>query len=374
MQAPGLKVDYDENTGEIQHRGEDRPKGDLTVGDAHVLGHKERRRAHDRRHDLASGGGRRLHGAGEFRPVARFLHHRDRDRAGGDGVAHAGAGYHAAQSGGDHGHLGRTAGIASHQGVGEVDEKLRDPRTLQESPENDEYDDVFGTDIDGGVHHAGGGIEKVVDHLAETYIIKGVGHQGPHYAQNGDTHTAAAQLHVGQDGHHGHHHHFGVGGHGGGQPDDALRVSREPEKTEGAREHQQYVVPGKGVDANMLLGDRVSQIAHDQHAAEKDVQPDLRHQRAEQRLPHAVEREGCGQKTHDLPRRPLPDPGVGLAVIFFHHRFHVRGGADSLFRLRSGVRGRIGTFVFVCHIGVVLSYAGFGRPRHSGNNECGPAS
>ena len=61
-----IEMHGDEDTAEVQHGRQDGPEGDLTVGDIHIFGHEERGRAHDGRHDLTAGRGRRLDRAGEF--------------------------------------------------------------------------------------------------------------------------------------------------------------------------------------------------------------------------------------------------------------------------------------------------------------------
>ena len=143
----GLEVDGDEDAGEIQDRGQDGPDDDARIGHADVFGHQEGRCAHERRHDLPAGRGGGVDRAGEFAPITGLLHHRDRDRAGRDRVAHRRAGHHAAQRRGNDRHLGRAAGEAADEGVGQVDEELRDARALEEGAEDDEDDDEFRTDL-----------------------------------------------------------------------------------------------------------------------------------------------------------------------------------------------------------------------------------
>ena len=66
----GFEVDCDEDTRKVQERRENRLERDLAVGNADILRHQERGRAHDGRHDLAAGGGCRLNGAGKLGLVA----------------------------------------------------------------------------------------------------------------------------------------------------------------------------------------------------------------------------------------------------------------------------------------------------------------
>ncbi|CAN4042350.1 site-specific DNA-methyltransferase (adenine-specific), partial [Dysosmobacter welbionis] len=158
-QLLGLQMDGDVDAGEVQHRRQDGPHGDGAVGLAGELCHQEGCGAHDGGHDLAAGGGSRLHGAGELRLVARLLHHGDGDGAGGDGVAHGGAGHHSAQGGGDDGHLGGAAGGGTGHGIGQVDEELGDAGPLQEGAEDDEHHDELGAHADGAAEDAVEGVE-----------------------------------------------------------------------------------------------------------------------------------------------------------------------------------------------------------------------
>ena len=200
-------MDGDVDAGEVQHGGEDGLQGHLGVGDAHVLGHQEGGGAHDGGHDLAAGGGRGLHGAGKLALIAGLLHHGDGDGAGGHGVAHGGAGHHAAQGGGDNGHLGGAAGGGAGHAVGQVDEEVGDAGALQEGAEDDEHHDVLLAHVDGGAHDAAGGVEQVVNHLTEADIGEGIDEQSAQHTQDGDTHATAAQLHEGQNAQNGQHHH-----------------------------------------------------------------------------------------------------------------------------------------------------------------------
>ena len=152
-----------EDAGKVQGGGQDGPGGDEAVAKARVLHHEEGRRAHDGRHDLAAGRGGGLHRAGKFRPVAVLLHHGDGDGAGGNGIAHRGAGDHAAQSGGDHGHLRRAAAGAASDGVCQLNKELGNACPLQERAEDNKEDDEGGAGTDGGADDAFGGVKQVVD-------------------------------------------------------------------------------------------------------------------------------------------------------------------------------------------------------------------
>ena len=155
-------MDGNENSGKVQHSGQNSTKCHFRVGDVHIFRHQEGRRAHDGGHDLAAGGGCRFHCAGKFTLIPRLFHHGDGNRAGGDGVAHRGAGHHAAQGGGDDRHLGRAAGEASHQRVGQVNKKGGDACPFQKGTENDKHHNVLGADLNRFSHDAAGGVEQLV--------------------------------------------------------------------------------------------------------------------------------------------------------------------------------------------------------------------
>ena len=70
--ALGLEVDGGEAGDVVEHRGDGGPDHHLGVAHALELGHHERRRAHDGRHDLPSGGGRGFHGGGEMIESVRY--------------------------------------------------------------------------------------------------------------------------------------------------------------------------------------------------------------------------------------------------------------------------------------------------------------
>ena len=81
-----LKVNAEPNPCEIEKRGDRRRLDNIDVGDADELRHEERRRAHDRRHQLSARGGRRLDRPRKVRVVAEFFHHWDGERARADDV------------------------------------------------------------------------------------------------------------------------------------------------------------------------------------------------------------------------------------------------------------------------------------------------
>ena len=328
-------MDSDVDAGEVQHSRQNGPHSDLAVRLTGELRHQKGGGAHDGGHDLAAGRGGSLHGAGKFTLVAGLLHHGDGDGAGGDGVAHRGAGHHAAQGGGDDRHLGGAAGSSAGHGVGQADKEVGDAGTLQEGTEDDEHHNELGAHVDGAAEDTVGGVEHGADHLVEGHL-QGVGthqvHKGVHqqdtgHAQNGQAHAPAAKLHQRQNGDEAHDHVKVILHDPGGHADDLFRVDGVEEIGTGAH-HQQYdIVPGHMVDAGIAFSGREGQKSDQQDHPHEYRQADLLQGVEEHGIHNAVRRENRHENADHQFGRPLPDTGVGLPVILFHHRFHIGSGA-----------------------------------------------
>ena len=130
--------------------------------------------------------------------VAGFLHHRNGDGAGGHGVAHGGAGHHAAQRGGHDRNLGRAARKAAAQAVGKADEEFSDARALKECAEDDKHHDVLRAHVDRRRQHAGIAVEQLVDDQRNAALVPqrndGIDHEEARHAEDRNAHAAAAQL------------------------------------------------------------------------------------------------------------------------------------------------------------------------------------
>ena len=332
----------DEDAGKIEGGGQNRPEGHFRVGDVHILGHEEGGSAHNGGHDLPAGGGGGLNSAGKLPLIAGFFHHRDGDRAGGDRVAHGGAGHHAAEGGGDDRHLGGAAGEPAYQGVGQINEEGGDAGALQESAEDDEHHDVLGADLHRGAHNAVGGVEQLIHdalhadahaHLGE----EGVEQQGAGNEKDGQTHAAAAQLHQGQQTHNGDDHLQGVHtGEAGEHGDQGVVAEVVVQEAGGAQHHNNVVIPGDVVVAHMVLAGGIDQIAHDHQQGQERGQAFLQRGHTEQGGPNAVQGEEDHDHTHDDSGRTFPDAGVGLLIVFAHQILYVLGGTDGIgvFRVR----------------------------------------
>ena len=148
-----LDMNEEENRQEIDDGGDGGDGDDLYIGDLRDGGDDERGRSHDRRHELASRGGGRLHRAGDVGPVARALHQRDGERPRGHHVGDAAAHHRTHEAAGDDRHLGRTATAAAGQGVGELHQEVSAACFLQEGGERDEQKDVGRIGVDDDAEH-----------------------------------------------------------------------------------------------------------------------------------------------------------------------------------------------------------------------------
>ena len=352
----GLEMHGDEDAAEIQHGRQDGPEGDLTVGDIHIFGHEERGRAHDGRHDLTAGRGSRLDRAGEFGPVAGTFHHRDRDRARGNGVADGRAGHHAAQCGRDDRDLGRAAGGPAGDGIGEINEEARDAGTLQKRAKDDKHGDELRAHLYGRAQHAGRAEKERVDHAAE-HLIKRLAalehtHERVHEQRTDDhkdrhTDTAAAELGKRQDAGHadGDEKRRHLGG-AGERLDKRTVVKAVVEKRSRANDHDDNVIPRQAVGMHMLLAGGVGQITHDDDQTKECRQAHLKRGGAEQGRPDAIDRKQRHDDGNDDLGFARPDAGGRLAIILAHDGVHIllqRGGFRSgcgLFGVRH-IRGNL---------------------------------
>jgi hypothetical protein len=141
-------MDEEVDRAEIEEGREDRDEHDVDVRDARELGHQERARAHEGRHDLPARGGRGLDPARLRRAVAELLHERDGEGARGDDVGDGRSADRAHAGRGDDGGLGRAAPLPPRGGIGEVDEELARPCHFEEGAEEDEDEDEGGRDAE----------------------------------------------------------------------------------------------------------------------------------------------------------------------------------------------------------------------------------
>ena len=363
-QLLGFQMDGDEDAGEVQEGGQNGQHHDLLVDNAGRLRHDEGGGAHDGGHDLAAGGGRGFHRAGELTLIAGLLHHRDGDGAGGDGVAHGGAGHHAAQGGGDDGHLGRAAGGGASHAVGQADKEIGNSGALQKRAENDKHDNKLLAGGNGGADDAVGGVKQVKEGLAQADIRpkgrKGIHNQNASHAQDGQAHAAAAQLHHDQNADHREGKQHGVGADNGvvGQG-DLLRVKGEVEKGDAPHNHDDDVVPGQAVHLDMALPDGEIQISDDDNPAQESAQAKFGLVSVNQGQIYTEQGKSNCDELYNPLGGPLPHTDVGLPVKLFHDLVHI-GRAPNLLGIRRGsADGRRNFLLFFPKTHVLLSFRRF---------------
>jgi hypothetical protein len=153
----GFVVDEKKHGHVVHDRRHQGHLDDGQVAGVGEFGHEKRAGAHDGRHELSAGGGGRFDGAGHMGPVADFLHHGDGEGARGHDISNSGAGHRSHEAGGDHRGLGRPAGKATGEGVGQFDEKIAAAGGFQKGAEQDEDEDKGGGHADGQAEDALGG-------------------------------------------------------------------------------------------------------------------------------------------------------------------------------------------------------------------------
>ena len=331
----------DENARKIQHRREDRPDDDVRVWETYVVYHQERRRAHDRRHDLPAGRGCGLHRAGKLRLIAHFLHHGDRNGARTHGVGDGGTGYHALESAGNDGGLRRTAGRPAGERVCKLYEEVGNAGALKKCAEDDEYGDVLGADVDRRGENARLFIEERADERLErpcaepaldAVVVERVCNEDARHDHDGHAGAPAAELKERENADHAEHDlvrlerrellHDGVG------------VEAEIEERYRAERHDDPVVPGDIVHAELVLVAGENEKACDQQPADERREPYLVEHRAKQRDIHLENRECREIRLHSDLRLALPGAGIRFAVILAHDLVEifcrvVRHGATS---------------------------------------------
>ena len=314
---------HHEDTGEIQHGGQDRTYGNIAVvhdnvrhGD--VLHHQEGGSAHNRRHNLPAGGGRGLDRAGKLGLVAGLLHHRNGDGAGGHGVADRGTGHHAAQGGGDDRDLRRTAGGSARDGVCKLDKELGNARLVQECAEDDEQDNEVQAGTDGGADNAVSSVEEVIYVHAQGLLRHGVDDKHGSHDYDRESDSAAAGFQGDQNADHaqpdldGLEHNAAV--------DNLAVIKHEVTVGHEGQRHQDNIIPGNEVDllGQMTRGRKVDEHQQDDQAHEGSA---LHTNLAGiEQKENRVQREQDKEHAHDAARNTLVDADVGLAVIFFENR------------------------------------------------------
>ena len=233
--------------------------------------------------------------------------------------------------GGDHGHLGRTAGKTAHNGIGDLDEEITDAGALQKGTEDDEHADELGADIDGGGEHALLGVEKGshqhIQPPGKTGIGKtpdqGIDHKAARHDQNGQTHTAAADLSQGQNAHNADDNLISI--KVAALLDDLIGAEGEVQECSGAQNHGHQIIPGHVIHFLGALLRRKHQKTHKYNAGHKRGQTDLLQPTGPQGYTDDKQGKRCQKQIDYQPGCTFPDAGVGFPVIFFHDRIQIHG-------------------------------------------------
>ncbi|CAH0271156.1 hypothetical protein SRABI70_03490 [Pseudomonas sp. Bi70] len=306
LQALGLQVHGPEDRAEPQQRRDQRRLGDLHVRHVDGLGHDERHRAHDRRHDLAAHAGRGLHCGGEGALVAEALHQRDGELAGGDHVGDPRTGDGAHQRRGHYRNLGRAAGLVAEHAHGEIGEQPDHSRLLQERAKQDEQEDI-------GTRHIGrcavepfGTERQLVDDLVEVVATvrqvarqvlakQAIGQEATADERQGQAHDPARRLeHQHQQGHPDHHVR-------GGEVTRTLdQVCLEVPLVKRRAQPRQAQHPGQRHPRPALATYREAQVHHQQHEADMPGAQHLAGERMEGGPDDLVDRKQDRDVEHGL--------------------------------------------------------------------------
>ena len=100
------------------------------------------------------------------------------------------------------------------------------------------------------------------------------------------------------------------------------------EERAGADEHEHDVVPGQGVDLDVLLAGGVGEVAEDYHAAHEDGQAHFLAGAGPQRGVDAVGGEQGHEYVDGYLGLAVPEARVRLAVVLAHYGLDVLHGAD----------------------------------------------
>ena len=135
------QIDLNEDREIIQERRHDRRDDDLRVRNFQHFRHQERGRAHDRRHELAAGGGNGLDRSRIPCRIAGLAHQRDGHDSRCDDVGDRRAGNRPEQGRGNDRDFGGTAAAVPDGCHGEIGEKLPAARLEQYLTEKDKHHD-----------------------------------------------------------------------------------------------------------------------------------------------------------------------------------------------------------------------------------------
>ena len=135
-------MDHDKYREKIDHCRKDGHDHDVHIGYFGHFRHQEAAGPHDRGHEHAADGSRRLDGTRHMRPEPGLFHHWNGKGTCGDGVGDCRTGNRTKKSRSNDRHLGRSADRASGYGQRQIHEKTARAGILQKGPKKDEQDDI----------------------------------------------------------------------------------------------------------------------------------------------------------------------------------------------------------------------------------------
>ena len=340
----GLEMRYVEKRHIADRRREGRGNHDVEIADTDKLGDDERRRAHDRRHDLAVGRRRDLDRAGLDRRQPGPAHHRDGEGPGGHDIGDRGAGDHAGHARGQDGGLGRTAAIAPDEGKRQVEEILAGARLVEQRAEQHEQEDEAHRDIDRDAENRLAAHPLIADQplerdalvrddlrhrLAEDRIDQE--HPRDDHQRDADAaarclqqeqNTDAADYRLDGEGEFPTEQREIVGQQDPATRDQAVIAEKQIERRAAAEDRQRDIVERQAVGPPQPLGDRKQQETEDQpegemHAARGHVDDDAdaEHKRQRRGDPELEQRPQRGDAADDGGKRRR-HPAAGICQLF----------------------------------------------------------
>lgn len=163
-----FKMNAQEYADEVENGRHNSSFHHFHVRNAYEFRHKEGSGAHDRRHELAPGGGGCFYGAGKVLAVAELFHHRNGECAGPYHVGHGAAGNGAFQRTGEDRYLRRTAGSPAGDGIGNINEEFPEACLFEVRPEENEEENEGRRHAEGNAEDAFCSKEEMSYHLRQS--------------------------------------------------------------------------------------------------------------------------------------------------------------------------------------------------------------
>ena len=321
----GLQMDGDEDTGKVECCRQNGLDHDGTVGQLDKVCHKESGCAHNGRHDLTAGGSGCFRSGSEFRLVACLFHQGNGHSAGTYGVCHGGAGNHSFQGAGHHGHFGSTAGKATHDGIGNLNEEIRNAAAFQKGTEDNKYRNKLGADVDGSGEHTLFAVEQVFDGKIQASLERGigkapderVGQKNCRNNEDGQTHGAPCHLCQGQNGNDTDEDLVPL--ENAALLDNGHGVEGKIQHRARAQDHEYPVIPGNVVDPLLAFPGGEYQITQQNNKGHEGGQPQFLQPAGKQSHIDAKQGKNRQNAGNNDFRPAFPDADIGFPIVLFHN-------------------------------------------------------